>query len=833
MTSKSGKVAKTVLSAVLGLTLFHPHPARSQNTDTSKVNASFYSSQPANTYAATYGRILTSCQNPALQFQQGQSNPQANLNLLLNQFFADPTKTDGSDGKSCDSKLPIITATSPCPNFKIEPVASDCKQFQVGGVFKKTLLDNKIKSMNGADCAISCRSRKLEALRGELKCLAKESDNLTQQISTQLTKAYTDNVQRFQKDVMTLNQGVKARESQRTFVNEKLGGRSASGEMGWVALQGEVSQGYNGMAAKIAEVKEIQTQIKLQRQALSEQTQQVHSGYVSKCFRETPQPSLRCIPKEQEGSVNVSFYDYIACIYEQKAKIKGKNNYVDTKTSVANATSAEAGSIKTLMNQIFATASSTSKVPTTADAVQKALETPLGSLDAAKVDQMYGAALSGFDKPGIPVRATFIKGLQFCNAWATPLVNEERNSAGKLLGASMNKIKELERQLGLKVDQPLDQYAQLYTKALRELTGNNYPLNVKQCRQYAQGDVINKCDASDVCRDKIFAYQVGCLNELRTNMEGIYRGTTQNSTIKMLIPSRNTAMVIPLECSGLDGCVRKMQTISRQIDDDVERLNESKQSYVQQANQALEKFTSEVSTSLARNSQVLNNRLKDLNLALSEYGEGISIKIEPYKAEDVEKDQDGLNKAPKNVLDLVGGRSNPPLPNISGNNFADSISGIGKATSKITDDQKTLREALVNLSGLAASCPKEGMQTIVDTLTADSTRLNSDLECGSVERYCKDENSARSNLQDALSAVRGLNYENLGIDLGALDNIDAGIDCTSIYTPPATTTGTGTTTGQVADNFTKCNAVSSKLTNSLNKLKRKLEATSADAIDAN
>lgn len=769
---------KFVLALAMGFALIQPSmPILAQTTTgDSNLPTKFYSQQPASTYGANFGGILTSCQNPGLQ----GGNTQAALNQALQTLFLDKKSMASMGSRGCAGRLPMITAVSPCPNVHLEAVSKECRDYQKNGSFSLTAVNDKLLEVKSSECAVECRDKKLDALRAEMKCLAKQSDTLTQQISSQLTKAYTDNVQRFQKDVTTLNQGVKARETQRTFVNEKLGGRSASGEVGWVALQGELSQGYNGMAAKIASVKELQNQIKQQRLALKEQANQVFAGYVSKCFRENKQPELRCIPKQQEGSVNVSVYDYVACIYDQRSRVQS-NGYVNTKTTAGNAATAEASALKNLMDQIFATASTTSKVPTTPDEVAKSSEGAMGSLDPATVDAQFGARLAAFDRPGLKVRETVMRGLQVCNAWATPLVNQDRAAASKPLGAALYKIKELERNLGLQVDQPLDQYAQLYTKAMRELTGNNYPLNVKQCRAYAQGDLINKCDSNDSCREKLFGYQNSCLEELRTNMEGIYRGTTQNSNIKMVIPSRNSAMLINLECAGMDGCVRKMQTISKQIDDDIEKLGESKASYIQQANQSIEKFTSEVSTQLASQSQALNNRLKDLNLSLSEYGEGIAIKIENRRPEEFDKDQDGLIKAPKNILDVVGGRSNPPLLDISGNNFADSISGIGKASGTVAEEKKTIQTSLRELSSLPATCAKEGMQATLDRIVSYNGTLDAN-RCGTIARFCDPDAQGNSTktigeIGEVVDSILGRNPESVGIDSSVFSNLNSGLQC--------------------------------------------------------
>ena len=394
----------------------------------------------------------------------------------------------------------------------------------------------------------------------------------------------------------------------------------------------------------------------------------------------------------------------------------------------------------------------------------------------AYVDSTYGSTLSGYDGKGLGIHDFVIQALAACDANSVKQVEQEKTMVNNALGLAIQGAQRSDRQLCAKVDSLFDKYSQQYSAAMTSLTGMNLPLDVSGCRSSSNCSVLAACNEDIVCRQKVFNLETSCLADLKQNMEGVLRGTTQNSNVTILVSANNAKQNISFDCSGVNGCVRKMQNLSTELGKEQEKIKTFKDSYVTKANQSIEAFNRDTASKLGYASQQINSRLKDLNAALAQYGSGASIKIKSYESEDMSQntDEDKLYKLPKDPMKVIGGSAKPPLLDISGDNFSDSLSGMDKAAQKLGDDQNKVNEVMNNVMNLSASCPKRGLKdrlAKIDTFWASMDSLGCPPTVG---MYC-DKSGTQSSLEGITDAVLRLNTSDAGIDTSVVASVNSGI----------------------------------------------------------
>jgi hypothetical protein len=140
-----------------------------------------------------------------------------------------------------------------------------------------------------------------------------------------------------------------------------------------------------------------------------------------------------------------------------------------------------------------------------------------------------------------------------------------------------------------------------------------------------------------------------------------------------------------------------MQNASMNIKVDQKNLANMRTRYILSANQATEKNARSVAQSLSPQIANLTSRLQQMG-----------VNIPPIQGEELEKDQDGLVKPPKNALNYVGQYTSPPMPNLADN-------ALAEAMSKSEEDQKAANQQLSmlqmhknQLQNMMAQCVKRG-----------------------------------------------------------------------------------------------------------------------------
>ena len=613
-----------------------------------------------------------------------------------------------------------ISINTVCPEGSPVEAPNSCDMFSIDGLFDPSQLASYRKRNDDALVSLMCKKGKFLALQGELQCLMNQAHILSQQIGS-IQASYLSNIQRMQQDVQQLKSIEEDRKRQGEEVQARLGGRPGLAEPGLVDVKNRFEQVYNAMPQDIQGVRELYINLANQRKSLDEQVQARTMVLATECFKTASDPSYRCTKNGRP----VTAIEYVLCRYKQNQQI-GEEGRIEQDQGTRRNAEANAAGLESLLSTILSSTPTNGKVPLTTGnpqqdqaAMEQMIDQPMNILSAADVEAQYGEQLAQYNGKGLDIREFVLGTIGNCFNKATRRVEKERKRANTGISRAQEALKAAERTTADQVATLLNKYQSAYSEAMRSLTGLNLPMNLNACKGTAKPST-----------------QINCLTEIQSNMEGMLNGSTANSTIDMVIrsatdPRRN----IPVQCQGLNGCIRKLQNVGRELVNEQNRVKAYREQYVKQANQNIQTFTQRIANYLSPQSQALTARLAQLNTALASLGVSSPIDLKPLEAEQLQPDpnNDGLFGVPQNVLKLVGGNMNPPMLDMSGNAFGSSLSGVAEGQKSLDKDIAQANENMTKLVGLERTCRARPIRELVNSLQSDVRELgtsNCQLESG-------------------------------------------------------------------------------------------------------
>lgn len=645
-----------------------------------------------------------------------------------------------------------VSISTVCPEAASLDAPNSCDLFMIDGVFSLESLQNYGNRNKQAMDSLMCKKGKFAAAQGELQCLMNQANILSQQIGA-VQQAYLNNIQRMQQDVQQLKSIEEDRKQQGEEVQARLGGRQGTGETGLLELKQRFEQVFQGMPQEIQGARESYIGLANQRRSLEEQLQARTMSLTSQCFRDYRQVGFTC----SLNGPSVTAIEYVLCRYQQMAQT-GEGGVIEQNSGIQRQATSGRANLEALLNQILADAPANAKIPLVtgnAQADQQAMaqmiDQPINILTAADIESRYGDQLSQFNQNGLDIREFVLGIMGNCFNRSTRQVAKERKRANTGVGQAQEALKRAERTTSDTVNALLNKYQSSYSEAMRSLTGINLPMNVGACRGATPST------------------QVNCLTEIQAQMEGMLDGSTANSTIDMMIRGNRPETNIVFSCQGLNGCIRKLQNAGRQLQAEQTRVKAYRTQYVNAANQNIHKFTQQIAQYLSPQSQQLTARLAQLNTALASMGVSTAINLNPLEAEQLQPDpnHDGLYGPPQSVLKLVGGNMNPPMLDVSGNAFGNSLSGVADGSRDLDRDIARVADNNAKLASLQSSCRLRPVKELSNSMAADVRDLGS---CPSSASLC----GANGTLSSLVGAVSSLTPGG-GLDQPTIDNLSTGI----------------------------------------------------------
>jgi hypothetical protein len=727
-------------------------------------------------------------------------------NLQLNNLFTtciDPSQSFSSlesiftKGQACQG----VQGAS-CTGPETAPDSSDftCDNFKTTSGFDNAKYKADEATIQAVLCTEDCKTNEEKKLQTELSCLRNQANLLSQQV-TSLGNAFQTNIQRFQKDVASLQQTITDRQAQSTDALSKLGGDKNSGKAGLRDLKALTVSLIGELPTDVLKVQNEQVKAKNDTAALQEQVESRTAALASDCFNKQVQPNFTCVP----NGPPVSAHDYVICRYQQN-QVLGVGGVIEQDANTASKAASNAQGLGALLDTITNSAPTNASVPTNQQQAIQQDQNPISVYTVADVESQFGTQLQSFNGKGLDIHAFVISYLGSCYAKATAVVSQEQQRASSLLGIAAASIQTEERQTSQEVNDILNKGALQYDDDLQGLTGQQLPLNISACENATPDNQLN------------------CINDLRSNLEGLLYGNTANSTVSMSLPGQDPNNTITFQCQGINGCINSLENVNRNLGLEINKVTAFEKQYVQQANQSTQTYVKSIAQSLSPQSQALTTRLQTLNQALSSLGVKQGIDIKPVENTQLEYDSpppdgDGLVKNPTNILGLVGSQLNPPLLDVTGDNFSTALSGLADETNTISDNTSKAQAAMNSLKSLVKTCGAQFVQAAETDLQTQATTLGG-LNCGAIDTNCPSDVRTQQ-LTSEIDDIAAKYGSAPGLDPSILSSLDTGINGACAKG----TAGNQTTTGG-----SQCISASSALDQKITAL-RKAAANAATSPD--
>jgi hypothetical protein len=605
------------------------------------------------------------------------------------------------DPLSIGASIPAgpISINTPC-----DPVGGVTDEFtcsllggsESGGTNPATVAKYKAEQRKAMG-ALECRKSKMSAIEQELKCLTNAASQLAQEVG-KMQQAMMTNIQKFQKDVAEIKSVQADRAAQMEDVQEKLAGGPGGVPKGIEQLKNEMQAALTASYGEYQQTQEQRIDIANSEKELEEQTQILIVTRARECFTTQTQAGLRCDDSSDPASKTraVSLKDYILCRYREVHRTIGTTGVFDPSASTkANATN-KASELEDLLGKVMGDApAQTAAQP---GAPQAPPEVSVKVMGFADIDPKLWDNLKAFNGNGLDV-ASFIKHkVGACYRSADKLAKREKKMAGTNLGKLAASLQSKKRDSQKNMSALLDRWAQQYSEAMRGLTGMNLPIDISACRR---GPPIEL---------------EGCLSNMQKNMEGMLKGTSENSGVQMLIKGNNPSTNIGFSCSGLNGCAASLHNLRTNLQTSMKQIEAQKQKYIQSANQNVQSFVSQMASVMSPYSQMITNQLKSINTALASMGIKAKVPLSTLPGEELKPDADGLLLPPENVLQAVSSKMNPKLLDLDGENFGTSMEGLSEGSASISDELKSINKAKIALDTQVAQCAGEKVQKAQDKL---------------------------------------------------------------------------------------------------------------------
>ena len=658
--------------------------------------------------------------------------------------------TNGSNGKSCPNPVIPDSSSFSCTTAKFEDNS---------GNFSSSLVENYIKTtLDGTDGGdLTCKKNELDSASKEVSCIAQQGQLLAQQIGS-LSGVFQANITRFQQDDQAYKQRIGDRTSQISQINALLNGDNGGTDANGNPIPGTGRKGLLQIAASMKQLTETtlpQAIASAQNTAqsfsntgntITQNIQYRTMSLIGNCFKNQPVngQGYNCVP----NGPNVSAMQFLECRYQQYSHVQN-GTYNTTNSSNQSAQSAQTN-LDAIFQQMFSNTPMSWQLPTDQSSSQAASTASYTATSLSSAEQQYISQLSGITINGVNLAQEADQLLAVCQAQAVAAVQNEQTSPSSYLGQSVEQLYQTGTTNNTNFSSTIQQNANAWTDAMTVLSQQNLPLNLVGCQpnynscvsQCSGGNTLTMSSVPNIscvstCGQTSSAQQVSCLNQLQTQMNALYQGSSSIPAFTMNVTSQFPDTAIPasaLQCQGINGCIALLQQRSKEVSTAKTQLTTAEQSYVQQARQSTQQFTTQLSQLLSTQSNALRSQMNSLNTELRTLGIS-KLTANPITPAELDYDtgddgKPGLPKIPTNILGLIGGHMSPPMPDVTDPSFGD-VDGFQDAEDKVSDQQSKIADLESTLQGLESSCQASNNLSTMES-TVDSIAACSNVTCGSI-----------------------------------------------------------------------------------------------------
>jgi hypothetical protein len=222
------------------------------------------------------------------------------------------------------------------------------------------------------------------------------------------------------------------------------------------------------------------------------------------------------------------------------------------------------------------------------------------------------------------------------------------------------------------------------------------------------------------------------MDDLKKNIEGLLTGRVPQSRMNIFIKGINTSNYIPIQCMGLNGCVRVLTNVKNSLDLEKKRLDTFRKDYILTANQQIEGFVRSMANQFSPQSAEIQNGLQSLSARLGSLGVR-ALTPKPLQGKGLEGGGEELYQVPGDVYGLIGSQMNPPMVDLSDAGISDALQDVAEKSKKIDKDVSKAQEYAQKLNATPVECKKKTHDELIKKLEEDVGRAN---DCAMAKVAC-------------------------------------------------------------------------------------------------
>jgi|GEM_PF-5691112 len=590
-----------------------------------------------------------------------------------------------------------------------------CLKFTGPDGFNQALWQQEMMRVQSAVTGGMCQKAQLGALQSQLSCVQEKQSMLIKQVGT-LQDAFVKNIQRMKKDIQSLFNAEADRIAQIDDVKMKLGdGGGREARDGMVYIQEKMTNTVNkDLPSEMESTQNSIKDLQIQKKGVDQYILGQKMSLVSDCFNQnasnvTAGRVYRCIP----NGPPVSPREYVLCRYEQNHQI-GQEGVIEQDALLAKQSRADAQALESLLNTIF------NDVPKgvpagNEQAVSSEMSRSYRVQSIGDFDRYYGSALQKYNGQGLDIRSFVMGTIKKCYQTADQVVEAKRTKPTTDVGAMITGYQKSTLKLKTSMGTFIEKYAQLYDEGIRALTGNSMPL-----------------PGVDVCKNANPETGLKCMDDLKKNIEGLLTGRVPQSRMNIFIKGINTSNYIPIQCMGLNGCVRVLTNVKTSLELEKKRLETFKKDYILTANQQIEGFVRSMANQFSPQSAEIQNGLQSLGSRLGALGvRGLSPKA--IQGKGLEGGGEELYQVPGDIYSLIGAQMNPPMVDLSEAGISEALQDVSEKFKKIDKDVSKAQEYAQKLNATPIECKKKNRDAFMKKLEEDVGKAN---DCAMAKVAC-------------------------------------------------------------------------------------------------
>lgn len=674
-----------------------------------------------------------------------------NIASQLQEILKGGSRASGATSKAGADSCGLVGEA--CPRA----VSADSKNYNSCDAYSPDRVQTEKAALEAMLKANECRTKKFETLQNEFDCLQKENERLVQNVS-QMKSAFAGEMQRLQKEMSQKDQELSDRKTQFSKFMERLNGDESTGRQGLrqikakltAALELAGAPGGEGGASQSSQssrsvIEEGYVSIKQARANVGTMIEEQAMARANVCFRAEPVSTL---PVDSRGTPG-SPYDHLLAMIANDARLSPSGKVLRSTPALDARAKQAVAPVATLLDEIirqspveidFAEQAASQSGANAQQALSGLMQRQKTRVLSPKdIQSLYGSKLAGYKFKGINVQQFVLREYNRCYRQAVADLQKERvrgetQKSGRF-GTVYQTIEAAEREFIRNTDKVLDGLSTGYTEALAVLTDAHAPFNLSVCKQSLEKRFV-------------------CHKDLLENVDNMLRGRGGNSEMILNIPApSNPQLNLQFRCNGVDGCITAMEKYSAALKDEVQAMEAHKKSYAEESFQSVDKYFTDLGQSLGPASQLMDGRMKAINCTLAFMG-GQGLRFRNYASSGITKEESGLPKLPDDLMGLISSKTTPPIKNLSGEDFTQSMAGMKNALEKEQEVADRLAKLESDLSSWDSRCATKLLADIRNASGLDRAMVAfSQGACRKYQDACEKPNSSLDDLLDSLSDV--------------------------------------------------------------------------------